>query len=310
MYRSVAATLFAFALCLVFIGQSAHAEGRTHLGYGRLITNDYIGDGQDRWRSGSWTSSRVWGSEWNGQAPTSFGDVIELRLSAEIFAPDNLNRAAAGDRPYAGALSVGAHTHFTWQGFEAALGADLVMTGSGTGLGNFQRGLHKVLGVELPSDATLDNQISGGFHPTVVGELARDLTLAPGVYARPFLEGRAGAETMLRGGVDLTFGRIGRGTLSVREGVTGQRYRVVPANDPITGFSFLLGADVAHVADSIFLPEDRGYTLTDSRERVRAGVHWQGKDASAFYGLTYLGEEFDAQTEGQIVGSIRINLSF
>lgn len=309
MFRHVAGSLIALAISISFIAGPAASEPRERLGYGRLVTNDYIGDGNDRWRTGSWTSSRVWGPSWSGQAPGGFGDLIELRLSAEIFAPVNLALPAVADRPYAGALSIGAHTHFMWHGFETALGADMVVTGSGTGLGSFQRALHNVLGVDQPSSSTLDNQISGGVHPTVVAEIGRDLSLTPNLRLRPFLEGRAGAETMVRAGFDLTLGGIGQGELLIRESVTGQRYRVV-TNDDAGGFSFLLGADIAHVADSIYLPQDRGFTLTDTRERVRAGMHWQGEKASAFYGLTYLGEEFEAQTEGQVVGSIRINLSF
>ncbi|KEJ89720.1 lipid A-modifier LpxR family protein [Sulfitobacter donghicola] len=309
MFKRVTSAFAAFALSILVAIPSAHAEERTKLGYGRLMTNDYFGDGKDRWRTGSWTSSRIWGSGWDGRAPNAFGDLIELRLSSEIFAPDNLTRASAGDRPYAGALSIGAHTHFTWQGLDAAVGADLVVTGSDTGLGSFQRAVHKVLGVRQPSRVTLADQISNGVHPTVVGELGRDLALAPRLNIRPFIEGRAGAETMLRAGIDLTFGSMGQGELLVRESVTGHRYRVI-SNDENGGFSFLLGADIAHVEDSIYLPEDRGFVLTDSRDRLRAGVHWQGERASAFYGLTYLGEEFEAQKEGQVVGSIRINLSF
>jgi hypothetical protein len=309
MFRRVAGLLTAFLFSLMMTLSAADAGERIKLGYGRLMTNDYFGDRKDRWRTGSWTSSRVWGSQWDGKAPAAFGDLIELRLSSEIFAPDNLTRASAGDRPYAGALSVGAHTHFMWQGFDAALGADLIITGSDTGLGSFQREIHKALSVRQPSRATLDDQIGNGLHPTVVGELGRDLALTPRLHIRPFIEARAGAETMLRAGLDLTFGTLGIGELSVRESVTGHRYRVIK-DDDASGFSFLVGADIAHVQDSIYLSEDRGFELTDSRDRVRAGVHWQGEQASAFYGLTYLGEEFEAQTEGQIVGSIRINLSF
>jgi hypothetical protein len=239
----------------------------------------------------------------------AFGDLIELRLSSEIFAPDNLARPSAGDRPYAGALSAGLHTHFAWQGLDAAMGVDLVVTGEGTGLGNLQRSVHGVVGATKPSRSTLEDQIDGGLHPTSVAELGHDLTLAPNVHLRPFLEGRAGAETMVRAGVDLTFGSIGSGEVLVREAVTGQRYRVV-RNEDARGFTFLLGADIAHVNDSIFLPSDRGIDLTSSRDRVRAGLHWQGEGAQAFYGLTYLGEEFEAQTEGQLVGSLRIKFSF
>ncbi|MGJ8594265.1 lipid A-modifier LpxR family protein [Sulfitobacter sp.] len=309
MFRHVAGSAIALVLSLLLVVEPADAGPREKLGYGRLVTNDYFGDGKDRWRTGSLTSSRVWGSEWTGQSPARFGDLIELRLSSEIIVPSNVSRPAAGDRPYAGALSIGAHTHFMWQGFDAALGADMVVTGSGTGLGSFQREVHKILGATVPSQSTLDDQIAGGLHPTIVGEMSRELAVTPNLHLRPFLEGRAGAETLVRAGFDLTFGQVGRGDLMVRESVTGQRYRVV-RNEEVTGFTFLLGADIAHVSDSIYLPEDRGYELTESRDRLRAGVHWQGHGSSAFYGVTYLGEEFEAQTEGQLVGSLRVKFSF
>ncbi len=309
MSKCVAGSAIALVLSLLMVAGPVDAGPREKLGYGRLLTNDFLGDGKDRWRTGSWTTSRVWGPAWAGRAPDRFGDLIELRLSAEIIAPQDLGNPAASDRPYAGAISIGAHTHFNLRGFETALGADMVLTGPGTGLGSFQRELHDFLGMDQPSRTLLDEQIPNGIHPTIVGEIGRDLALTPNLRLRPFLEGRAGAETMLRAGFDLTFGMVGQGELLVREGVTGQRYRVVQ-NGNVTGFSFLLGADIAHVADSIYLPEEDGYNLTDTRDRVRAGVHWQGKQASGFYGLTYLGEEFEAQTEGQVVGSIRINLSF
>jgi len=309
MKTHVAGWLLALLLCVGGIVPSAVTADREKLGYGRLMTNDYFGDGEDRWRTGSWTSSRVWGSGWDGDAPAAFGDVIELRLSSEIIAPDNLKNPSSSDRPYAGSLSIGAHTHFQWQGFDAAVGGDLVFTGSGTGLGNFQRAVHKAIGASVPSSETLEGQISGGVHPTLVTEFARDIALAPRVHVRPFIEGRAGAETLIRAGADLTFGTLGRGELLVRESVTGHRYRVV-GNDDNGSFSFLIGGDMAHVADSIYLPEDRGYELTDTRDRLRAGVHWQGGSTSAFYGLTYLGKEFTTQSDDQIVGSIHINLSF
>lgn len=302
--------LFAAALVTSLAAVSAaHAGDRAKLGYGRLITNDYIGDGEDRWRTGSLTSSRVWGPEWTGRAPARFGDLIELRLGAEILAPENLGSPDAGDRPYAGTLSVGVHTHYRWKGFDMAVGADMVITGADTGLGSLQRELHDLLGVDAPSDATLDAQIGDGFHPTLVAEMARVVPISGDMTLRPFLEGRAGAETLLRAGIDLTVGRIGQGELLIRENATGQRYRVIQ-NAQYEGFTFVIGADLAQVVDSIYLPQDRGYDLRNSRERVRAGLHWQGSSASAFYGLTYLGREFEAQEEGQLVGSVRINFNF
>ena len=97
MFRHVAGSLLASAFSLLMVAPAADAGDWQSLGYGRLMTNDYFGDGKDRWRTGSWTSSRVWGSERTGKAPASFGELIELRVSSEIFAPDNLDRSAAGD---------------------------------------------------------------------------------------------------------------------------------------------------------------------------------------------------------------------
>lgn len=305
MFRSIAGAVIASLFALA----PAVASERAMLGYGRLVSNDFIGDGEDRWRTGSWTSSRVWGPSWSGAAPRGFGELIELRLGAEVIAPDNLSTPAPGDRPYAGALSIGAHTHFSRGGIEYALGADMVLTGSGTGLGSLQRELHELLGVDVPSDATLDAQIGGGLHPTLVAEAGRSLVLSETAQMRPFVEARAGAETLLRAGVDFTFGTVLAGDLLVREGITGQRYRVIQ-NGGTEGFTFVVGADIAHVSRSIYLPEDRGYRLEKSRERVRAGLHWQGNSASGFYGLTWLGEEFEGQDEGQLVGSVRLNFKF
>ena len=124
----------------------------------------------------------------------------------------------------------------------------------------------------------------------------------------PFAEARAGDESLIRFGADLTIGRFGDGELLMRESVTGHRYRSV--RDPIPGVSFIVGADMAKVFSSTYLPEDRGYSLTDTRDRVRAGFHWQGEESSVFYGATWLGREFQGQTDSQIVGSVRLQFQF
>ena len=76
------------------------------------------------------------------------------------------------------------------------------------------------------------------------------------------------------------------------------------------GFSYVLGGDIAHVQDSAFLPEDRGYDLTATRSRLRTGVHWQGERNAAFYGLTWMSKEFKAQDGSQVVGSVRLDFKF
>lgn len=296
------------ALGLSVLATQATAGERERLGYGRLIQNDFLGDGQDRWRTGSVASSRVWGRDWDGALPEEFGNIVEFRLNAEIMAPDNLVAPAAGDRPYAGSLSFGLHTHLQRRSIEMAMGVDLVATGPMTGLGDFQTALHDVLGVDRASDATLSGQIEDGIHPTAVMELGRTFSFGESTELRPFVEARAGAETMLRAGADLSIGRVGTGELLVRDPVSGQRYRTI--QNAQSGMSFVLGGDIAKVDDSVFLPSADGYVLSDSRKRLRAGLHWQGESSSAFYGVTWLSEEFSGQGEGQMVGSLRLNLNF
>lgn len=296
------------ALGLTVLATQAPAGERERIGYGRLIQNDFLGDGQDRWRTGSVASSRVWARNWDGELPEDFGNILEFRLNAEIMAPDNLVAPAAGDRPYAGSLSFGLHTHYQRKSIEMAMGLDLVATGPMTGLGDFQTALHDALGVDRASDATLAGQIGDGIHPTAVAEFGRTFNIGDSSELRPFVEVRAGAETMLRAGADLSIGRVGTGELQVRDPVSGQRYRTI--QNPQEGMSFVVGGDIAKVEDSVFLPAGSGYVLSDSRKRLRAGVHWQGEKSSAFYGVTWLSEEFVGQGEGQMVGSLRLNLNF
>nr|WP_256474272.1 lipid A-modifier LpxR family protein [Lutimaribacter sp. EGI FJ00013] len=58
------------------------------------------------------------------------------------------------------------------------------------------------------------------------------------------------------------------------------------------------------------MPADRGYDLTDMRTRLRLGVHHDGRLGSLFYGLTWLGKEFEAQPDGQLTGSLRLRVRF
>lgn len=304
MIRLIAAA----GLCLLSNVTAVQAAERELIGYGRLINNDFLGDTQDRWRTGSVASSRVWGPSWTGQLPEGFGQILEVRLNAQFIAPDNLVAPAVGDRPYAASLSLGLHTHFRKGMTDFAVGADLVFTGPQTGLDDLQDGLHDALGVAGPSDATLAGQIDNGVYPTLVLEAGRDFAISETLQLRPFVEARWGDETLVRAGADLMFGGLGQGELLVRDPVTGQRYRAVA--QPIFGYGLVLGADIAHVADSVYLPTARGMTISDARSRVRAGLHWQGDSSSVFYGVTWLGEEFQGQGSGQLVGSVHLNLDF
>ncbi|MBY5933822.1 lipid A deacylase LpxR family protein [Tateyamaria omphalii] len=298
------------ALCAtIVLSGVADAQDRKRLGYGRLITNDFFGDGEDRWRTGGFQSSRIWGPTWQGRAPEGFGQLLELRLAAEILAPDDIRTPAPGDRPYAGALSAGLHTHFVRGLMEYSVGGDIVFLGPQTKLDEFQDAFHDTFNIVRPSDAVRNAQIGNDIVPNVVLEAGRSIAVGGASTLRPFVEARAGVETMVRAGVDFTYGSLGHGDLLIRDSVSGQRYRAVEGE--WSGYSFVLGADIARVSDSKLLPSDRGVTAEDVRERVRAGVMWRSETGiTGFYGLTYLGEEFEGQDEGQIVGAVRWRVPF
>lgn len=301
--------LLGLALGVCLVGTSmVQAEGRTRVGYGLVFTNDVIGDGDDRWRSGSVASSRVYAPGWDGTAPAGFGEMLELRFNGEIIAPDDISTPAPGDRPFVGALSLGLHSHMTQGHMEYALGGDLVVTGEQTGLDDFQGFLHDIFGGDEMSGTVRRNQVDDEFYPTAVIEAGRSFELGA-LRFRPFAEARVGVETLVRAGADITFGRLTQGELLVREPVTGQRYRVV--REDVPGYAFVLGADIAYVEDSEFLPARSGVQAEDTRARVRGGMHWEGRGGgSVFYGVTWLGEEFEGQDEGQVVGSLQFRLRF
>ena len=300
-------TLWAVGFVLAALTAPAYAENRVTLGWGRLFTNDAIGDADDRWRTGAYTVSRVRGYSWNGDLPAQFGDILEFRARAETIAPVNLANPDAGDRRYAAMLSLGMHSQFAWKGNEVSLGADLVFTGPQTGIHAFQSFVHGIL--NMPKPQVSGNQIGNAVYPTFVVEMGHSFALGDTATLRPYVEAQAGLETFVRLGGDLVIGKLGQDDLMLRDPGTGQRYRGVEGGRD-QNLSFVIGGDVAQMFDSKLLPSGETATLSDSRSRLRAGVHWQGKKASAFYGVSYLGPEFEQQSQGQFVGALNLNLKF
>lgn len=277
---------------------------RRLIGIGHLFTNDFLGDGQDRWRTGSFTISPIWGRGWNGQLPGDIGSLLEFRARGEIIAPSNLARPNPDDRRWAGTYTFGLHTHFAFASNDVRLGADLAIVGPQTGLDDFQDFLHDVLGQTNPG--VFGTQIGNGVFPTLSGEVGRDLALSDGVRLRPFVEAAAGVETFMRVGGDLVIGQYGRGALLLRDTTTGHRYAAVKLDQP-NGISLIVGGDIARMEHSEYLNDSE---LKDTRKRLRGGVHWRGNWGEIFYGATWLGKEFQGQKDDQIVGSIKVDFLF
>lgn len=285
----------------------AAAQERQALGWGRLLTNDAIGDGKDRWRTGSYVLSYLRGPEWTGSLPATPGEILEFRFRLETIAPADLVTPNPLDRRYVGALSFGLHTHFDMAGLETSLGADAVIVGPQTGISSLHGDLHDLLG--LPTPNVFGGQIADDVFFTVTAEVGRTLPLGANGQFRPFVEAQAGAETLLRVGGDLTFGQFATGELLMRDSSTGQRYRAGRGNG-VPGLSVVLGGDIAEVYDSEYFLATDAITPSDTRKRLRAGMHWQGGESEIFYGLTWLSEEFEEQPDDQILGSINLRLQF
>lgn len=297
----------AFTALLLASAAPSMAQDRVTLGYGRLFTNDYIGDGHDRWRTGSYNYSVIRGTTWSGRLPDHLGEILEYRFRSDIIAP---MRVAGGtvDRPYASRLSFGVHTQAAFGPVEVSLGGDLVALGPQTGLADLQEWYHDTFGYSGPHG--LDSEIDNAIRLTATAEAAWPVHVTETLTLRPFAELQVGGvEDVARVGADLIWGRVGQADLMVRDMATGQLIRAVEG--PAAGFALVAGADWTQVGDSLYLPEDQGFAAVDERWRTRLGVHWQmAPKTSFFYGLTYLSEEFEGQEEGQLLGSLKLNFNF
>jgi Uncharacterized protein conserved in bacteria (DUF2219) len=306
--RRVLPALIACLSVLCAAPSPAAAEGRRTLGFGHLFTNDLLGDRYDRWRTGGFSLSIMRGDEWTGKLPDRAFRLLEYRFGSEIIAPANLTAPSPHDRRYAGILSVGLSTHFALGASEVSAGLGLAAVGPGTGLGRLQHHIHKAFGYPDPGGA-LAGQIPDRLIPTAEAEIGRSFALSPAVQFRPFAEARAGDETMLRIGADLMIGALDNAAFFVRDDTTGYRVTAI-SPDPKPGAIVILGADIAHVFASEWLP-DRGVPiLENTRPRVRAGVSYREGGMGLFYGLTWLGREFQGQKEGQVLGSLRVDFAF
>ena len=290
---------------LAGLGQQAVAQDSHILGVGRLFSNDLIGDGQDRWRTGSYSFSVLTGTGWYGSLQAA-PPVLEYRLRTDIIMPSGAG-GPVGDRPYAGVITLGLHHHSGIGPAEVSVGADLVLLGPQTGLSDFQQWYHDQF--SLPAPLGVGGQLANLTTLAGTADVVWPVSLGRTATLRPFFEAQAGAENILRIGADVVLGPVGQHDLWLRDGPTGQVYRGTQGAE--TGFGFVIGVDVAQVNYSVYLPEDKGYSAEPIRWRARAGLHWQPTpETSLFYGLAWLSPESAAQDSGQLIGQLRLNFNF
>ena len=308
-FRAVSAAAIAVSIQMSDMPAGAETApvGWQVLGTGWLATNDAIGDGEDRWRSAGVSLGIVTGPGWDGHLPDTPGEILEYRFLAEVIAPSNLVTPDPADRRYAGVLSAGLHSHFALGRSEARFGADLVAVGPQTGMAALHEGLHDLFGLgAIDPDA---HRLENAVHPTVSAELGLPVPLGRQTVLRPFADARHGDETFLRVGADLTVGAATAGGLWLRDPVTGHRVAAIRGAGA-QGLYGTLGADIAALGNSEWLPEGGAAVADDSRTRLRVGLGYAGVRAEGFYGLTWLSPEFEGQGEGQVVGSVTLKLQF
>ncbi|MGZ9811142.1 lipid A-modifier LpxR family protein [Pseudoroseicyclus sp. H15] len=286
----------------LFAAPAAQAAEWQTLGYAHAFTNDYIGDGHDRWQSGAYTFSALTGA---GPALQERpGRLLEWRLRSQIVMP----WIGAVERPYATALSAAVIAHQAAGPLALSYGVEATRMGPSTGLADGQIAFHERFGFAPPRGAT--SELPDQSHFGALVEAAWPLSLGEavgGATLRPFAAGRTGVEERLRVGGDLVLGPALSGAMLVRDEVTGQ---LLPAYGTAPGLALTVGADIGTLADSAFLPPG-GPAPAEVPWRARAGLHWRAESgAGLFYGLTWLSPEFEGQREGQLVGSLSLTLRF
>ncbi len=295
------------ALCGVLLSSAAHAGPRVLLGESVTHTNDIIGDGKDRWRTATVDISYLFGPPNMVNLPDRFGQFIELRARLEMINPERVALPyPPNDRPYVGVLSFGAASHMQRGNTAQSLGFDLVMIGPSTGVSDLQNWVHTNQNPINPQ--VILDQLPDAIYPTFSYEYAKHLTKGFATL-RPFADLQIGAETFARAGFDLTLARAPEQGFRVRNSLTGHR---VPALNPRgeRQLSFGLGADIAYVFNSAYLPASHGVTLSPIRTRLRAGVSYQSQKMDLFYGISWHSPEFSAQYEGQVIGTVSLGVRF
>jgi hypothetical protein len=258
---------------------------------------------------GDFTVSVLRGNRWRDQLPSQPFELMEYRFRGEVIAPDNLSAPAPGDRLYAPSWWLGATTHFGWSGYDVAAGADLVMVGPQTGIEGIHSAIHEAFG-NVPINLPPANQVSNGIYLDAHAEVGRGIALSFG-EVRPFVEVRAGVETLARVGVDVTVGTLGQGGLRLRDQVSGQRVAALNGSRKRSAAGRSWSVRTRPMSPPRCICRTTGAPSSRSmRHRLRAGVNFGIGDSNFFYGVTYLSEEFEGQPEGQVVGTLSVDIRF
>lgn len=280
---------------------AAQSLGRL-VGSRDTLTNDLLGDGHDRWRSSAYEHSRLYEDSF-------WGNTTQLRLRGEIISPWKLSTQPQ-DRDYANAIGLGMFTMGQTGPLGYRLGGEVLMTGDQTGLRSLQKNLHDLLG-RPASDGQIGRnrrRLGDGVHGLVRAEAWTSLGKGTPWELRPYAMAQAGYETSASLGFDVIYGPAAHSTRWVREDTTGTPLIVNHRGNE--GVSFVGGADITRVHDSIYFPDDSAVRPEKTRTRARLGVAWRREPFSVFFGQTWMSKEFEGQAEAQRLGVLSVDFNF
>lgn len=295
-----------------------------------VIWNDRFGDGQDRYKTGGMTQSWLLPESIFLDDPLIAGQASALELQGRGFiaTPNNTTNPAAQDRPFAQYVGVGAYlrtfgetedlTPASSLAIEHRVGIEVGFQGEPLPLFEIQDAIHGMTGgggVAMTPANTLDSEF------LVNAEVKRThrLHIENGevdVEFAPYAQGSFGMrENSVRLGTDIIVGSSLKARTWNHEPAIGA---LIPGGSKERdGLNWLtwVGGDVGYIASDAFL--DGGFDNSGpsvNREeitaRLRAGLMVEYGDVALSYSATWLSPEFDAQSEGQVVGAFQIKYRF
>lgn len=272
-----------------------------------FFSNDYLGDGQDRWRSAGYTL--FFGFEGDNTG----GIAHDFRARAEIISPWGAKtQPTDNDRPYVGMLGFGVFANDSFGKWQYNVGAEVLFTGDQTQIANFQQGFHDLTGIAgySPNDMSHEH-VSDNVTGMISAEIARGYELNDSFSFRPFAGVQAGYETFGRIGFDLLIDGYANSQRYVRDPISGflqpsSSDRATKMND----MSFILGVDYTYFTHSDFFPGWADVEMKKARSRIRVGAQVRIRKVSTFFGLTYLSKEFKSQVESQTIGVLSLQFPF
>lgn len=278
------------------------------IGRAAALNNDYLGDNEDRWQTASYSSTWMFSSSIQARN-MGIGPRFELRARGQIVTPQRLNAAPrAGDRPYAGYAGVAGFSHYEFGNVDVIAGAELGLLGPSNGIGNLHVSLHDILGENEPQGWA--TQVSDKFVFTPVVEAGYSFGGQGGsIMVRPFVNAQMGLEDIVRAGVDVSIGINRDLAQPLRDMITGHRYPV-RYDGGLQQIQLAFGVDVGSVQGSEFFPTGSLATAKDQRTRVRGSIFAPVGVVDLNYGLTWMSEEFETQSDPQLLGSVGVDFRF